>query len=146
MSLLQTFATQLTTFQIVVGVVISIVIANIWQKVFDNFFYHTLGLDEDSAYVALIIAIGVTAFFFIFLSFITSFAREIVLGGVDESGLITDQLTGGSTGSSGINLLPRCEGACDSEKTSETSTTFNHSSSRSKNKPRRRLRTNTITL
>lgn len=107
MTLLNTLATELTTIQIVIGIVVSIILANLWQKFIDNFFYNTLGLEKESSYVAFVIAIGFTFAFFVFLYFVSSFVREVVLGGI-AGRTRTHELLGEREPENEIDVEPRC--------------------------------------
>ena len=81
MALSRLFLEELTTVQIIIGIVVSLILVAIWQKVFDNFFFGTLGMDKTSAYQTFILAFAVTIFFLVFLYYVESFARDLVLGG-----------------------------------------------------------------
>lgn len=106
-SLLRTVSSELTTFEIVIGVVVSIIIANLWQRFLNNFFYRALGLNKRSAYTTFIIAASFTIGFFVLLYFVRSFAREIILGGVVGS-TATHRFLGSNDETARIDLEPRC--------------------------------------
>lgn len=85
MSFGASLAGELTLAEIIIGLVISFILLSIWQKVFDNFFYGTLGIDKTSSYETFILAIAVTISFFILIAYINTFAEGIVLGVVQPS-------------------------------------------------------------
>jgi len=106
-SFLKKVGSELTTFEIVVGVVIAIILANLVQRFLNNLFYRTLELDKKSAYVALIISVAAFLIFFVFLYFVSSFSREIILGGVVGRSA-THRFLGSEENSVVIDPLPRC--------------------------------------
>jgi hypothetical protein len=113
-SLLRSFSSELTTFEIVIGVVVSIILANLWQRFLNNFFYRTLGLDKKSAYVTFILALSMAFGFFVFLYFISSFSREVILGGVTGR-TATHKLLGSDETTMPVDPYPRCV-TCNRER------------------------------
>lgn len=118
-SISQNFLQELTTVQIIVGLVISLIIVSVWNKAFDNFFYGTLGLDKTSSYETFVLASAVTIFFFLFLIFIQTFSKDIVLG-VSAEGVKTATFLGGDTRDDQNQNLP-CEDNCNCNLNEQTS-------------------------
>ena len=102
----QTVVRELTTAQILVGAVVAIIISSLWLNVITNFFFNTLKLDKDSSYVALVIALAFTIFFFIVLNSAGSISRGVILGGVDNQNT-TSELLGSNNDVEKI-YVPRC--------------------------------------
>lgn len=110
MPISQTLLGDLTVIEIITGVVISLIVANQWQKFFDAFFYRTLCLDRRNAYVTLVLALGVTLAFFFYLYSVGSFTRELLLGGSTGSDT-TSQILGNQSNGSEVLESPPCSPA-----------------------------------
>lgn len=107
MPISQTLLGDLTVIEIIIGVVISLLVANQWQKFFDAFFYRTLCLDRRNAYVTFVLALTITLAFFFYLYSVGSFTRELLLGGSTDSGK-TSQILGDQSNGSEVLESPPC--------------------------------------
>jgi len=71
---------EITVIEIIVAVVISLVLAEFWQRFFKNLIYHTFCVDKYSTYQLFVVALSMTIAFVILLNVIQSLAADVVLG------------------------------------------------------------------
>lgn len=105
--IVRNLATELTTFEIVIGVVVSVLLGHLWLRAIENLFYNALGFPRDSFYVSLIIAVGMTLFFLVLILGLNEVARSVVLGEDDASTKTAQALTVSSSGTT-VSTAPRC--------------------------------------
>lgn len=108
--IVRNLSSELTTFEIVVGVVVSVILGHLWLRAIENLFYGALGYPRDSFYVSFIIAVGMTLFFLILVAGLNEVARSVVLGDEDSSTKTGRALTLTSSGTT-VSVEPRCESA-----------------------------------
>lgn len=105
--IVRNLASELTTFEIVVGVVVSVLLGHLWLRAIENLFYGTLGYPRDSFYVSAVIALGMTFFFLILVLGLNEVARSVVLGDEDAGTKTARALTVTSSGTT-VSTAPRC--------------------------------------
>lgn len=105
--ILRNLSTGITTFEIIIGVVVSVILAHLWIRAVENLFYNALGFPKNSFYASVVIAIGMTIFLFVLLSGFNEISRSVVLG-TDDPVAKTSQLLNVSTSTGVVNIAPRC--------------------------------------
>ena len=106
-----TIASDLTFSEIIIGIVIALILVTLWQRAIENWLYESLGLDKKSTFQTLIVAVAFTIIFFYFISIISSFSQDIILGtsNTTTNSTATEQLFN-SQEVVEVNVEPRCCG------------------------------------
>lgn len=106
----ETIAGDLTFTEVIIGIVIALILVTLWQRVIENWLFETLGINRKSTFQTLVVAVGFTVVFFFFLSIISSFARDIILGTTNNTGQTNTEQLFGSSPTTDVDVEPRC---CD---------------------------------
>jgi hypothetical protein len=75
-----------------VAILLGAVLVNLWIRVINNFTYHTLGLDQDSTFWAIIVAVFFTIILIVYIIFVlednTGKAVKQSMTGISVSGIV----------------------------------------------------------
>lgn len=77
---------QLSYVEALFGIIIAWILVALWQRVVENTAYNFFGLNPESAYHALIVAVSMTVIFLVLITTISSFSRDILIGNTAGAG------------------------------------------------------------
>ena len=94
---------ELTFLEFLLAIIVGWILVALWQRVIENFAYNTIGMNRDSSYHALVVAIVVTAIFIIYATFSADIINSIIEKGPTGGQVALTGSTGPSV-ESGYNI------------------------------------------
>ena len=71
---------QLSYVEALFGIIIAWILVALWQRVVENTAYNFFGLNPESAFHALVVAVTMTIIFLVLIRTVNSFSRDILIG------------------------------------------------------------------
>ena len=94
MTIAEKVATEIKFAEIIIGIIISLIIASFLKIFLENLIFGTLGVDKTSTFQTFVVAMVLFLIFFVYITTIQFTARDVILGVTEtdiDAGILNTQ-------------------------------------------------------